>query len=196
MDRPAVANLVRALRDLDVDLFFDETNLLAGRHWQGDLIDALNQYDSVALIYGPSGLGNWQKLEQGIALNRQARDPSFHVIPVILPGADLTKTPLGFLELNTWVDLRSDWQNGVRALAAAAAGTLPDDLANASDRLRQEVNPYRGLGQFREEDAAFYFGRHEASVALSEAVKENRFVAVVGGTGGGKSSLVRAGLLP
>ncbi|MEM6304397.1 MAG: DUF2610 domain-containing protein [Pseudomonadota bacterium] len=84
----------------------------------------------------------------------------------------------------------------MRALATAAAGTLPDGLAKASDRLRQEINPYRGLGQFREEDAAFYFGRHEASVALSEAVKENRFVAVVGGTGGGKSSLVRAGLLP
>lgn len=56
--------------------------------------------------------------------------------------------------------------------------------------------PYRGLEPFDEEHAPLFFGREESVVALVERLRVHRFVAVVGASGTGKSSLVRAGLLP
>jgi DNA-binding SARP family transcriptional activator/WD40 repeat protein len=58
------------------------------------------------------------------------------------------------------------------------------------------VNPYKGLRAFDEADAAEFFGRDAAADALEETVRRRRFVTVVGASGSGKSSLVRAGLVP
>lgn len=57
-------------------------------------------------------------------------------------------------------------------------------------------NPYKGLQPFREEDALDFFGREALTDRLVEAVANHRLVAVVGPSGSGKSSVVRAGLLP
>lgn len=55
--------------------------------------------------------------------------------------------------------------------------------------------PYRGLEAFTENDAEFFFGRSELTEQLIARVKNDNFVAVLGASGSGKSSLVRAGLL-
>lgn len=57
-------------------------------------------------------------------------------------------------------------------------------------------NPYKGLRAFQEADAADFFGREDALANLLEAVRTHSLVAVVGPSGSGKSSLVRAGLIP
>ncbi len=66
-------------------------------------------------------------------------------------------------------------------------------------------NPYKGLRAFGEEDAGDFFGRAAFVQTLVEAVASilataqaapARLLAVVGPSGSGKSSLVRAGLLP
>ena len=77
------------------------------------------------------------------------------------------------------------------------AGSLPDPTTRQLDISR---NPYKGLRAFDEADAADFFGR-EALVdtlisRLSERGDYARFLAVVGPSGSGKSSVVRAGLLP
>jgi WD40 repeat protein len=61
-------------------------------------------------------------------------------------------------------------------------------------------NPYKGLRAFQEADAADFFGR-EALIRrllarLGEKTELARFLAVVGPSGSGKSSVARAGLLP
>ncbi|MEJ3657644.1 trypsin-like peptidase domain-containing protein [Actinomycetes bacterium KLBMP 9759] len=56
--------------------------------------------------------------------------------------------------------------------------------------------PYRGLEPFGEEHAAFFFGREDDVDRLVAALEEHTLVAVAGRSGIGKSSLVRAGLLP
>ena len=63
-------------------------------------------------------------------------------------------------------------------------------------RAASGMNPYRGLRPFAEVDARDFFGREEAAVSLRQAVERSRFVAVVGASGLGKSSLVFAGLAP
>src|SRR5439155_5347452 len=55
--------------------------------------------------------------------------------------------------------------------------------------------PYRGLLAFEPEDDALFFGRGELIDRLIRRLSTDRFFAVVGASGSGKSSLVRAGLL-
>ena len=58
------------------------------------------------------------------------------------------------------------------------------------------VNPFKGLRPFGEADAADFFGRDQIVGELHQLVNEQRFTAVVGPSGSGKSSLVLAGLVP
>lgn len=57
-------------------------------------------------------------------------------------------------------------------------------------------SPYVGLRRFDEESQALFFGRDALIAQLLSAVKEHPFSLVAGASGSGKSSVVRAGLLP
>lgn len=195
-DAAAVETLARELETHGVKVFLDRWYLVPGQPWQDELEARLADCDAVAVCLGPHGMGRWQQREKGAALIRQGQQPGFPVIPVLLPGG--SPSP-GFLELNTWVDLRvgSTYQRGVETLAKAARGEAAGpDLAASAARLRAEICPYRGLNYFREEDAAYYFGREAAADELARMVSQKPCVALVGASGSGKSSLLRAGLLP
>ena len=56
--------------------------------------------------------------------------------------------------------------------------------------------PFPGLLPFDEKDASFFFGRDDEIRELLQRLQRNRFIAVIGVSGSGKSSLVRAGLKP
>lgn len=57
-------------------------------------------------------------------------------------------------------------------------------------------NPYRGLEPFDERHAEYFCGRDDDIARLAAALRRERLVAIVGRSGTGKSSLLRAGLLP
>ena len=56
--------------------------------------------------------------------------------------------------------------------------------------------PFPGLRPFGYRDHPYFFGRKDQTYALYRLIDHFRFIAVVGSSGSGKSSLVRAGLLP
>ncbi|PAZ14101.1 hypothetical protein CLM62_21955 [Streptomyces sp. SA15] len=56
--------------------------------------------------------------------------------------------------------------------------------------------PYRGLARFEPSDSDLFFGRGRLVGELLDLVREHRFAAVFGPSGSGKSSLLRAGLIP
>ncbi|MET8981480.1 hypothetical protein ABZX85_38380 [Streptomyces sp. NPDC004539] len=68
------------------------------------------------------------------------------------------------------------------------------------ERAREEAagiaEPYRGLARFESCDRDLYFGRDALVGELLGLVRAHRFVAVSGPSGSGKSSLLRAGLIP
>src|SRR6516165_8269892 len=58
------------------------------------------------------------------------------------------------------------------------------------------ANPFPGLRPFEADEHDLFFGREGQSEEILRRLREQRLVAVVGTSGSGKSSLVRAGLLP
>lgn len=58
------------------------------------------------------------------------------------------------------------------------------------------TNPFPGLRSFEANESHLFFGREAAIDDLLAKLRNNRFIAVVGTSGSGKSSLVRAGMLP
>jgi hypothetical protein len=61
---------------------------------------------------------------------------------------------------------------------------------------RRAVNPYPGLRPFSREESPFFFGRQRSVRQVLDRLTSHHFVAIVGRSGCGKSSLVRAGLFP
>ena len=55
--------------------------------------------------------------------------------------------------------------------------------------------PYPGLRAFRREETDLFFGREDCINAMVDRLAATRFLAVLGSSGTGKSSLVRTGLL-
>ena len=62
--------------------------------------------------------------------------------------------------------------------------------------MAQKMNPFPGLRPFEMQEKYLFFGREDQTVELLKRLGQARFMAVVGTSGSGKSSLVRAGLLP
>lgn len=60
-----------------------------------------------------------------------------------------------------------------------------------------DICPYRSLEAFTEDDSRFFFGRQRVTDKLIEKLRQHpRFLAVLGPSGSGKSSVVSAGLIP
>jgi len=57
-------------------------------------------------------------------------------------------------------------------------------------------SPFRGLESFRPEDSEFFFGREVLTNKLVQKIQSYSFLAVLGASGSGKSSLVMEGLIP
>ena len=75
-----------------------------------------------------------------------------------------------------------------------------EELDFSEFELLETKNPYKGLRAFQQADHADFFGRtamiQRVLDRLQEPVVENNFLAVIGPSGSGKSSLVKAGVLP
>lgn len=71
---------------------------------------------------------------------------------------------------------------------------------NESEPMEQSPSaddpPYKGLAHFVESDAHLFFGREQTVADIINHLHSQRFLAIVGASGSGKSSVARAGLLP
>ena len=196
-DKTAVARIAERLRLQRIEPWFDRWHLTPGDRWQPGIVEGLRAAKSCAVFIGPSGLGDWAREELAVAQDRAAKDPAFRLFMVLLPGAPDPMDPsLAFLTTRTWVDLRNGIADpdGFQDLIAAITGVARRSQVVAG--AEPDVCPYRGLESFDAEHSGFFYGREDDTLRVLEKLKASRFVAVIGASGSGKSSLVRAGVVP
>ncbi|MEU9323094.1 helix-turn-helix domain-containing protein [Streptomyces canus] len=83
----------------------------------------------------------------------------------------------------------AEWEARWKAAVEESADDGSRDDAGA-------VAPYRGLARFETGDSDLFFGREQLTADLIDLLGRRRFAAVFGPSGSGKSSLLRAGLIP
>lgn len=89
------------------------------------------------------------------------------------------------------------WSSRLYRMGRAAPEVILDEFnSELAPEIPDALCPYRGLSSFREDDAAIFFGRKKTLDELLARLKESRWLSVTGPSGSGKSSVVRAGLLP
>jgi hypothetical protein len=110
----------------------------------------------------------------------------------------LDQLPL-FLSRLTWVDFRGPGglndAEAFRRLISGIRGIAPGReiiLGEGPD----EIYPYQGLNAFDESTARFFFGREKVITAVLTRLERSNFVPLIGASGSGKSSIVRAGVIP
>ncbi len=73
---------------------------------------------------------------------------------------------------------------------------LKEVWSELNPKLFDTVSPFVGLSAFGREDRAYFFGRDEEIKEISKQIKTKSLVAVIGDSGSGKSSLIKAGVIP
>jgi TIR domain/WD domain, G-beta repeat/AAA ATPase domain len=199
-DQAVVEQIAQRLKREGLEPWLDRWSLTPGGEWQLELAAGLDAAAACAVFVGPHDLGAWELQELALALDRAARERRFRLFPVLLPGVqepfDPNRLP-HFLRSRTWVDFRRGAEDarGLQDLVNAVRGVPFGPPAAASVVRVDDVVPYRGLRAFGEDDAELFFGRDGEVQRLLEKLKSSRFAAVLGPSGSGKSSLVRAGLV-
>ena len=205
-DKPAVEALARRLKEKGINPWLDKLNLIPGDPWQENIEKALDKCAACAVFIGPRGAAGWHHEEMRAAIARRVEERDFRVIPVLLPGGEREqrKSLPKFLAATTWVvfERTLDDEDAFYRLVCGIRGIEPGVGPGPA---KYEGNPpYRGLEVFQAEHAQFFCGREKLTDDVIDyhlrprwgSRLENRFLAVVGASGSGKSSLVRAGLIP
>ena len=180
-------------------LFLDfdpEGGIRAGSDWEQTLYRKLRQCQAVIALITPSWLGSKWCFAEIV----QAREKGKAIFPVRVAPCD----PGGLLADLQHIDLTNNAENGYRRLALGLKerGLDPSRIFPWDPEARRP--PYPGLLAFQEEDAAIFFGRNEEIVEGLETLEHlqrrgreaPRLLLLLGASGSGKSSLVRAGLIP
>ncbi len=203
-DKPIVEALAHLLKQEGIVVWLDEWNLIPGNPWQDEIEEALTACATCCILIGSREMGPWQSEEMRVAIARRVSEKDgFRVIPVLLPGNDRperSKLP-SFLAQITWVEFhqRIDEDKNLHRLTCAIRGVAPGPRSGQT--VFEGVCPYRGLEVFDVEHAPFFFGRAALTEWLLNEIKPrgaepaNRFLAIIGASGSGKSSLARAGLI-
>lgn len=179
VDRPLVQSEIRRLEELRLRAMEDrvEADLAVGRHAEviEELEALVTEHPLSERLRGQLMVALYRAGRQAEALRAYGAGRQVLADELgIDPGPELQ-------QLESWI--------------------LRQDPRLEPPRLRRSArNPYKGLRPFEERDSGDFFGR-EALVArlverLGSVARTGRFLAVVGASGSGKSSAVRAGLVP
>lgn len=198
-DRAAVEQLALQLRRDGFTPWLDAWDLPAGGDWQDGIDQGLRHSRGCAVFLGPHGFGDWQLQEMKVASSMAAHDPAFRFFLVLLPGApeplDSASLP-AFINLRGRINLREGYTapRQFQHLTNAILGVAMGPSVPSEPELTE--SPYRGLEPFDAEHAEFFFGRDAEIRKLLDKLRNAPFLAVIGPSGSGKSSLVLAGLIP
>lgn len=179
------------------DIFLDtdpERGLAPGERWQEALKAAADRCEAVLFLISTAWLASRWCLAEFLL----ARQLGKRIFPLLIEDIPLDSLPVEMTSNHQAVDLVHDalgWERLKEGLRRA--GLDPDSFQFPEGR-----RPYPGFEPLTEDDAAIFFGREAHIVrgldrlrAMSVAGVE-RALVVLGASGAGKSSFLRAGLWP
>lgn len=172
--------------------FHPEDGIPAGRRWEPELRRRIAMSRAVVLLCTPRSVASrWCFAE--VQLAKSLEKPVF---PIVLEPCEMFPALAEVQVIDVSVEGEAAWERLWRGLELAELD--PDaDFAYKPGR-----PPYPGLDGFTEDDAAVFCGRDREirdALAMLDRMREAAHASVLviaGASGAGKSSLLRAGLLP
>lgn len=192
-DSENARELAGQLREVGMNVWLDVDNLKPGDLWQKRIEEALQTSTAFLVYVGKSGVKGWVDREVRFALSRNVKEKDFPIIPVLGPGSNQTELP-SFLMQHQYLDLRSGIKDN-KKIKEILDVILEKPSVHVSV-LKENESPFLGLLAFQEEHSHLFFGRDKEIDALLKKLGNAHFLAVLGDSGSGKSSLLRAGLIP
>ncbi len=164
----------------------------AGRDWEKELYAKLRECRAVIILCSHASMASrwcFAEITHAKALGKT-------VFPIKIDDVQVDR----LLTSTQVIDARAGWDEAYQRLekALVAAGLDPKDLFDWDHRRP----PYPGLPAFQEQDTAIFFGRDKEireGLSLLNRLRQfagPRLTLMLGASGSGKSSLMRAGLLP
>jgi hypothetical protein len=185
-DKAQVRELAALLRKRRLRVWLDEDELVPGEKWQQGLERGLLTSKSVAVCLGQHEMGRWQDPEMQVALNLAVKS-ELRVLPILLPGAERSSEVSAFLELYTWVDLRTGFAaDGIDRLVWGVTGEKKAAVPQSLPAIEGQ-NPFGQVGAIR--DASRFVGRKGELRRLLHMLEHGSAV-IVGPWQIGKSSLM------
>ncbi|MBK8021959.1 MAG: TIR domain-containing protein [Chloroflexi bacterium] len=202
-NEPDARRIVNDLCNAGLRVWYDRDKLRAGMNWWQEIEQNIRRADYFVFCLSPDSIASKVARDE----LKAAREAGKPIIPAMLVSCiDLLNTPehgdLAWLADLHILDFTRPEQYNLRLreiILSLPGFAPPDEYILEQIDPGKLVNPFRGLEAFNEVDAFFFTGRDDDVARLSARVSDGartRLLAVVGASGSGKSSLVRAGLLP
>lgn len=189
VDNALALALADKLRARGYDCFLDFDRIAGGSDWEKSVHDALRRSIAVIVCSTPESMeSNWVFAE--IAIARYSGIP---VIPLIMRSCELPTC----LKDTQYIDFTHEPTAGYARLWKTLE---KHNFSPSNISWPKAKSPYPGLRTFTSEYASVFFGRERelesAIVMLRQREGIRRFLSVIGPSGIGKSSFLRAGLIP
>jgi energy-coupling factor transporter ATP-binding protein EcfA2 len=179
-------------KERGLKVWLDKDDLVPGRDWQAQLEEVIGSRATAFAVYvRTGGVVNWVEREVRLALTRaMGSDGRFPFIPIMSGAlADSEALPGFARQFQGVCDIESR-PDEFQKLIAAALGQA--EIGG----LELEAEPFLGLSSVDEERSHLFFGREREIDELLQRLQATNLLMVTGDSGSGKSSLVRAGLIP
>lgn len=201
LDRKIATQVALGLKGVGVEVWWDREGIGWGDEWIGKLQEELTKCGTYIILVGSSGVRKWVKAELSVALKRHIEE-DLPIFPLLLPGVTPDSLPpfLSTIQAESlpeplddidYQGLAKRLSSGVLTSAPISASPVPSDVC-----------PFPGLEAFGEKEAQFFVGRQKETLDAVRCLGlgldgvYRRWLQVEGASGVGKSSLVKAGLIP
>ncbi|MGE3511757.1 MAG: TIR domain-containing protein, partial [Vicinamibacterales bacterium] len=185
------------------DIFLDcdkNDGIALGSNWKHELYSAMKRAHAVLVLVSERWFeSGWSQAEYRTAvMNGKA------IIPLLVAPAQDRQLEALRHDLQRYVgdvqfvQLAGDWKEGLERLAPILGRSRIGPQSFPVDR---DAPPYKGLSPYTLLDAGLFFGRESETQDLLERLRQatgssERLILLVGASGAGKSSLLRAGVWP